>query len=109
MYCFLRHVVEDFMQEHPRVTVTVETNQVENAATASYMEKYTTRIMTGDGFDIVEPSLVNMEKCVGQGIITHEMEGKTVLMITHHYHQLEGFDRIFHLKDGRLREREREN
>lgn len=66
MYCFLRHVVEDFMQEHPRVTVTVETNQVENAATASYMEKYTTRIMTGEGFDIVEPSLVNMEKCVGQ-------------------------------------------
>ena len=42
-------------------------------------------------------------------IITHEMEGKTVLMITHHYHQLEGFDRIFYLEDGRLREREREN
>ncbi len=38
-------------------------------------------------------------------IITHEMEEKTVLMITHHYHQLEGFDRIFYLEDGRLRER----
>jgi hypothetical protein len=66
------------------------------------------RIMTWEGFDIVEPSLVNMEKCVGQGIITHEMEGKTVLMITHHYHQLEGFDRIFYLKDGKLREQEQE-
>jgi len=41
-------------------------------------------------------------------IITHEMEGKTVLMITHHYHQLEGFDRIFYLKDGKLREQEQE-
>ena len=64
----LQYVVEDFMQEHPGVTVTVETNQVEKAATASYMEKYTTRIMTGEGFDIVESSLVNMEKCAGQGL-----------------------------------------
>lgn len=38
-------------------------------------------------------------------IITCEMEGKTVLMITHHYHQLVGFDRIFYLKDGVLREK----
>lgn len=42
-------------------------------------------------------------------IITHKMEGKTVLMITHHYHQLEGFDRIFYLEDGGVRERERLN
>lgn len=62
------YVIEGFTTEHPGVTVTVETNQVEKAATASYMEKYTTRILTGEGFDIVESSLVNMEKCAGQGL-----------------------------------------
>lgn len=35
-------------------------------------------------------------------IITHEMKDKTVLMITHHYHQLEGFDKILELRDGTL-------
>ena len=64
----LQYVIEDFMQEHPGVTVTVETNQVEKVASAEYMEKYTTRIMTGEGFDIIESGLVNMEKCVRQGL-----------------------------------------
>ena len=62
------YVIEGFTQEHPGVTVTVETNEQEKVASAVYMEKYTTRIMTGEGFDIVESELVNMEKCAEQGL-----------------------------------------
>ena len=62
------YVIEGFTQEHPGVTVTVETNEQEKGASAVYMEKYTTRIMTGKGFDIVESELVNMEKCAEQGL-----------------------------------------
>ncbi len=62
------YVIEGFTQEHPGVTVTVETNEQEKVASAVYMEKYTTRIMTGKGFDIVESELVNMEKCAEQGL-----------------------------------------
>ena len=62
------YVIEGFTQEHPGVTVTVETNEQEKVASAVYMEKYTTRIMTGKGFDIVESELVNMEKCAGQEV-----------------------------------------
>lgn len=49
------------------------------------------------GFDIASDQYLHH-------IITQEMEGRTVLMITHQYHQLEGFDRIFYLEDGVLRE-----
>ena len=97
----LQYVVEDFMQEHPGVTVTVETNQVEKAATASYMEKYTTRIMTGEGFDIVESSLVNMEKCVGQGLFVDLYE---LMDADESFHREDYFPCIFEAAetDGKL-------
>ncbi len=35
-------------------------------------------------------------------IILHEMQDKTVVMITHHYENLEGMDRVYKLENGRL-------
>lgn len=36
--------------------------------------------------------------------IVNEMAGKTVILVTHHYEDLEGLDRIYRLKDGKLEE-----
>lgn len=36
--------------------------------------------------------------------IVNEMAGNTVIMITHHYEDLDGMDRIYRLKDGKLEE-----
>ena len=60
-----QYVIEDFMKEYPGVTVRVEMLGEDQLVTEEFMEKYTTRIMAGDGFDIVESELVNMEKCAG--------------------------------------------
>lgn len=94
-------VIEGFTQEHPGVTVTVETNQIEKAATANYMEKYTTRIMTGEGFDIVDSSLVNMEKCVGQGLFVDLYE---LMDADGSFHREDYFSCIFEAAetDGKL-------
>lgn len=37
-------------------------------------------------------------------VIVNEMQGKTVLMITHHYENLAGMDRVYRLENGRLTE-----
>lgn len=37
-------------------------------------------------------------------VIVNEMQDKTVLMITHHYENLEGMDRVYRLENGRLTE-----
>ena len=59
-------VIEDFTAEHPGVSVTVDMPKQEEMMTAEFMERYTTRIMTGEGFDLVESDFVNMEKCAEQ-------------------------------------------
>ena len=38
-------------------------------------------------------------------VILHQMQGKTVIMITHHYHNLEGMDQVWRLETGRLHNR----
>ena len=63
-----QYVIEDFMKEYPGVTVKVEMLGEGQPVTEELMEKYTTRIMAGEGFDIVESELVNMEKCAGQEV-----------------------------------------
>ena len=63
-----QYVIEDFTKEHPGVTVTVDMPKKEELMTEEFMERYTTRIMTGEGFDIVEAELVNIEKCAGQDV-----------------------------------------
>ena len=37
-------------------------------------------------------------------VIVNEMKGKSVIMITHHYENLEGMDRVYKLEDGILAE-----
>ncbi len=37
-------------------------------------------------------------------VILHQMQGKTVIMITHHYHNLEGMDQVWRLEGGKVRE-----
>ncbi len=63
-----QYVIEDFMKAYPGVTVKVEMLGEGQPVTEELMEKYTTRIMAGEGFDIVESELVNMEKCAGQEV-----------------------------------------
>ncbi len=63
-----QYVIEDFMKEYPGVTVKVEMLGEGQPVTEELMEKYTTRIITGEGFDIVESELVNMEKGAGQEV-----------------------------------------
>lgn len=36
-------------------------------------------------------------------VIVHQMQEKSVIMITHHYENLEGMDRVYRLEDGKLR------
>ena len=38
-------------------------------------------------------------------VILHQMQGKTVIMITHHYHNLEGMDQVWRLETGKLHNR----
>ena len=35
-------------------------------------------------------------------VILHQMQGKTVIMITHHYHNLEGMDQVWRLEGGKV-------
>ena len=35
-------------------------------------------------------------------MITSQMKEKTVLLITHHYEELDGFDKIYRLENGYL-------
>ena len=37
-------------------------------------------------------------------VIVNQMEGKSVIMITHRYENLEGMDRVYQLKGGRIAE-----
>ena len=62
------YVIEGFTKEHPGVTITVDMPGQEEVMTKEFMERYTTRIMAGEGFDIIESDLVNMEKCAGQEV-----------------------------------------
>ena len=68
------HVIEGFTQEHPGVTVTVDMPKQEEVLTEEFVERYNTRIMTGDGIDIVESDLVNMERCMEQGLFVDMYE-----------------------------------
>lgn len=47
------------------------------------------------GFDVESDAYLH-------DIIVNRMEGKSVVMITHHYHNLEGMDRVYRLEEGRL-------
>lgn len=38
-------------------------------------------------------------------VILNEMKGKTVIMITHHYSNLKGMDRVFEIESGELNEK----
>lgn len=49
------------------------------------------------GFDVESDAYLH-------DVILHQMQGKTVLMITHHYHNLEGMDRVYRLEEGKLTE-----
>lgn len=69
-----KHVIEGFTQEHPGVTVTVDMPKQEEVLTEEFVERYNTRIMTGDGIDIVESDLVNMERCMEQGLFVDMYE-----------------------------------
>ncbi len=69
-----QYTIKAFTEEHPGVTITVEMAMADELLTEEYMEKYTARIMTGEGFDIVESGLVNMERCAGQGVFANLYE-----------------------------------
>lgn len=47
------------------------------------------------GFDVASRQYLH-------DVIMHEMKNKTVIMITHHYENLEGIDRVYRLDDGFL-------
>ena len=49
------------------------------------------------GFDVESDAYLH-------DVILHQMQGKTVIMITHHYHNLEGMDRVYRLEEGKLTE-----
>lgn len=48
------------------------------------------------GFDVDSDSYLH-------DVILNQMQGKTVIMITHHYHNLEGMDRVYRLEDKKLK------
>ena len=48
------------------------------------------------GFDVESDAYLH-------DVILHQMQGKTVIMITHHYHNLEGMDRVYRLEGGAVR------
>ncbi len=47
------------------------------------------------GFDVESDAYLH-------DIIVHQMQGKSVILITHHYSNLEGMDKVYRLEDGRL-------
>lgn len=47
------------------------------------------------GFDVESDAYLH-------DVIVNQMAGKSVIMITHHYENLEGMDRVYRLEDGRL-------
>lgn len=47
------------------------------------------------GFDIESDTYLHE-------VILNQMKNKTVIMITHHYHNLEGMDQVWRLEDGKL-------
>ncbi len=49
------------------------------------------------GFDVESDAYLH-------DMIVNHMEGKTVIMITHHYQHLEGMDRVYRLEEGVLQE-----
>ncbi len=48
------------------------------------------------GFDVESDAYLHQ-------VIVNQMAGKSVIMITHHYENLAGMDRVYHLEDGLLR------
>ncbi|MDE6893154.1 MAG: ABC transporter substrate-binding protein, partial [Lachnospiraceae bacterium] len=85
-------VIEDFTAEHPGVTVTVDMPKQEELLTAEFMERYTTRIMTGEGFDLVESDFVNMEKCAEQDVFADLYE---LINADNDFHREDYFSCIF--------------
>ena len=49
------------------------------------------------GFDVESDAYLH-------DVILHQMQDKTVIMITHHYHNLEGMDQVWRLEEGRIKE-----
>ena len=49
------------------------------------------------GFDVESDAYLH-------DVILNQMQGKTVIMITHHYHNLEGMDQVWRLEEGKLKE-----
>ena len=47
------------------------------------------------GFDVESDAYLH-------DVILHQMQGKTVIMITHHYHNLEGMDQVWRLEGGKV-------
>ena len=94
-------VIEDFTTEHPGVTVTVDMPKQEDMATEEFMGRYTTKIMTGEGFDIVASDLVNMEKCAGHDVFVDLYE---LMDADEDFHREDYFSSIFEAAeiDGKL-------
>lgn len=59
-------VADAFMEEHPGVTIKIDAPSPEDDQNEIFLQKYNTRIMTGDGFDIVDTSVTGMEKYGGE-------------------------------------------
>ena len=49
------------------------------------------------GFDVESDAYLH-------DVILHQMQDKTVIMITHHYHNLKGMDQVWRLEEGRIKE-----
>ena len=49
------------------------------------------------GFDVESDAYLH-------DIIVNQMQGKSVIMITHHYHNLAGMDKVYRLEEGVLRQ-----
>ena len=96
-----QYVIAEFTKEHPGVTVTVDMPEEDELLTAEFVERYNTKIMTGEGFDIVESDLVNMERCVKQGLFADLYEWMDA---DNEFHQEDYFTSIFEAveKDGKL-------
>lgn len=48
------------------------------------------------GFDVESDAYLH-------DVILHQIQGKTVIMITHHYHNLEGMDQVWRLEGGKIK------
>ncbi len=54
------------------------------------------------GFDVESDAYLH-------DVIVNQMAGKSVIMITHHYENLAGLDRVYRLEDGRIVEYSQSN